>query len=360
MFDHSRQDADKLQKILSENGKDKNDIIRMILEGKAWDGEGVGPSSDEKLFAMADGIRREVYGDEVYIRGLIEITNFCRNDCYYCGIRKSNRGLDRYRLDKETILSCCRTGYELGFRTFVLQGGEDPFFTDDIMCDIISRIHEEFPDCAITLSLGERSAESYRRLFEAGGRRYLLRHEAADEGLYRRLHPEEMSPENRKKCLYELKETGFQVGAGIMIGAPFQTIDHIMEDIRFMEELGPDMIGVGPFMHHEDTPFGQYSDGSMELTLRVIALCRMIFPHALIPSTTALASISPNGRARGLKAGANVIMPNLSPADCRDKYSIYNNKAATGLESAQGLENLKKTVAEAGYRIVTDIGDVKR
>ena len=315
---------------------------------------------DAALFSEADRIRRENYGDEVFIRGLIELTNWCRNDCYYCGIRKGNGKLKRYRLDEETVLECCRKGYEMGFRTFVLQGGEDPFYTDEVLCSIVEAICSSFSDCAVTLSMGERSRESYKRLYDAGARRYLLRHEAASAELYEKLHPEEMRLEERKRCLRDIKDIGFQVGAGLMVGAPYQKTEHLIEDIRFMEELGPDMIGIGPFMHHVDTPLGDHPDGTMDMTLRMVALCRILFPYALIPSTTALASISPDGRSRGLKAGANVIMPNLSPADCREKYSIYNNKKATGLESGEGLEDLKREVAEAGYRIVTDIGDVRR
>ena len=337
---------------LSSLGGIRDDVLGMLIKG---DG-----SFDDELFAAADKVRRRIYGDEVFIRGLIEISNYCGNDCFYCGIRKSNGKLQRYRLDKDTIINCCRRGYELGFRTFVLQGGEDPLFTDAVLCGIVSSINEEFPDCAITLSVGERSKESYKMLFDAGGRRYLLRHEAASKELYRRLHPPEMTIEDRKRCLYDLKDIGFQVGAGLMVGAPWQKIEDLAEDIRFMEELQPDMIGIGPFIRHRDTPFKGFEDGSADMTVRLLAILRILFPHALIPSTTALASIAEDGRMRGLKAGANVIMPNLSPAECRDKYSIYNNKAATGLESAQELERLKETVAGGGYRIVTDIGDVRR
>ena len=341
---------------ISTGRRPSDEELRMLIEG----GDDCSGRIDELLFSRARDIRRKNYGDKVYIRGLIEISNCCENDCFYCGIRKSNENLRRYRLDRDTILECCRRGHGLGFRTFVLQGGEDPYYSDDVLCDIISAIHGEFPDSAITLSAGERSRESYERLREAGARRYLLRHEAASEDLYRRLHPSEMSLSNRKRCLHDLRETGFQVGAGLMVGAPFQTVDHLIEDIRFMEELKPDMIGIGPFIHHRDTPLGDHPDGSVELTLRLLALIRIIFPYALIPSTTALASLSEDGRIRGLNAGANVIMPNISPPECRGDYSIYENKAATGLESAQGLEDLKKVIADAGYRIVTDIGDVKR
>ena len=340
--------------------------IRQLLSGN-------GP--DEALLAEADRIRRTIYGDAVYLRGLIEISNYCRNNCYYCGIRAGNTNLERYRLDKETILACCQSGYALGFRTFVLQGGEDPHFSDDTaggderLCEIVSAIHEQYPDCAVTLSVGERSRESYQRLFDAGARRYLLRHEAASEELYRILHPSEMSLANRKRCLYDLKEIGYQVGAGLMVGAPGQTVDHLLEDLEFMQSLQPDMIGIGPYLRHADTPFGKsnavcaqglYKEQKLELTLRLLAILRIMFPYALLPSTTALGTIDPDGRQLGLQAGANVIMPNLSPADVRDKYAIYDNKLSTGAESAQGIAALRKQVEDTGYRIVIDIGDVKR
>ena len=325
-------------------------------------------TDDAELFAEADRIRREVYGDEVYLRGLIEFTNYCVNNCYYCGIRAGNTRLERYRLDRKTILDCCRAGYDAGFRTFVLQGGEDPYFTDDRLCDIVSSIHGEFPDCAVTLSVGERSRESYRRLFDAGARRYLLRHEAASPDLYRTLHPSEMSLENRMRCLYDLQEIGYQVGAGLMVGAPGQTSDHLLEDIRFMQKLQPDMIGIGPYIPQADTPFGRSSAKcaqgldkaqKLQLTLRLLAILRILFPYALIPSTTALGTIDPQGRVLGLKAGANVVMPNLTPETARANYTIYDNKLYTGAESAKGMDLLKQQVAETGFRIVTDIGDVK-
>ena len=333
--------------------------ILQLLSGK-------GP--DEALFAEADRIRRDNYGDAVYLRGLIEISNYCRNNCYYCGIRAGNTKLQRYRLDKETILSCCRTGYDLGFRTFVLQGGEDPYYTDERLCDIVSEIHTRYPDCAVTLSVGERSRESYQRLYDAGARRYLLRHEAASADLYRTLHPAEMSLENRKRCLYDLKEIGYQVGAGLMVGAPGQTLEHLLDDIHFMQSLRPDMIGIGPYLRHSDTPFGRSSaqcaqgldkTQKLKLTLRLLAVLRILFPYALIPSTTALGTIDPNGRELGLKAGANVVMPNLSPSDVREQYELYDNKICTGEESAQCRNCLELRVLSAGYRIVTDIGDVK-
>lgn len=315
---------------------------------------------DSALRESADRVRRTVYGDKVYIRGLIEFTNYCRNDCLYCGIRKSNRNALRYRLTKDGILGCCDEGYRLGFRTFVMQGGEDAFFTDDTLCDIVSSIRERFPDCAITLSVGERSRESYKRLFECGANRYLLRHETADEAHYARLHPQSMSLAARKKCLFNLKEIGYQVGSGFMVGSPYQTTDNLIADLRFLQELEPDMIGIGPFITHRETPFADFECGTAQLTVRLISILRLMFPYALIPSTTALGTIDPNGREMGLKAGANVVMPNLSPTDIRKLYELYENKICTGDEAAQCRGCLEKRVESAGYRIVTDIGNAKR
>lgn len=348
---HISREHESLAAALAERGDLEDADLLRLLDGEGPDGE---------LFSCADRVRREHYGDAVFLRGLIEFTNCCRNDCYYCGIRRSNAKLQRYRLDRQTILDCCREGYALGYRTFVLQGGEDPYYTDEVLCGIVSAIHERYPDCAVTLSVGERTAESYQRLFDAGARRYLLRHEAASEHLYRRLHPEGMSLENRKRCLFDLKRIGFQVGAGLMVGAPYQKPEHLIEDIRFLQELRPDMIGIGPYLRHADTPFSEHSDGSMQVTLRLIAILRLMFPYALIPSTTALGTIDPQGRELGLKAGANVVMPNLSPAEVRDKYELYDNKICTGEESAQCRSCLENRVLSAGYRIVTDIGDVRK
>ena len=315
---------------------------------------------DDELRELADKKRREVYGTDVYIRGLIEFTNYCKNDCYYCGIRCSNKNAQRYRLTKEDILSCCDEGHRLGFRTFVMQGGEDPHFTDDKICDLVSEIKKRHPDCAVTLSIGERSRESYQSFFDAGADRFLLRHETANNEHYRRLHPENLDPENRKRCLYDLKDIGYQVGSGIMVGSPYQTAENIVEDIRFLQKLSPDMLGIGPFIHHHDTPFKDEKDGTLELTLRILSILRLLFPYALIPATTALGTIHPQGRELGLKAGANVVMPNLSPVKTRKLYELYENKICTGEEAAQCIECLKARVRSAGYEIVTDRGDVKR
>ena len=313
---------------------------------------------DDRLFAEADLVRRQVYGDTVFVRGLIEFTNYCKNDCYYCGIRAGNSHADRYRLTEEEILSCCREGYALGFRTFVLQGGEDLYFTTERICSLVAAIHAAFPDCAITLSIGEKTREDYQAYFDAG--RYLLRHETADSAHYEKLHPASMSLANRKRCLYDLKEIGYQVGAGFMVGSPYQTTAQLICDIRFLQALSPDMIGIGPYISHAQTPFAGQPNGSLALTLRLLAILRLLFPYVLLPATTALGTIAPNGRELGLKAGANVVMPNLSPVRVRKKYELYENKICTGEESAQCRTCLEQRVKAAGYHIVTDIGDVRR
>ncbi|MBQ7567542.1 [bacterium] len=312
------------------------------------------------LHLQADEVRRQIYGKSVFLRGLIEFTNYCKNDCYYCGLRRGNSRVQRYRLSDEDILSCCATGYKLGYRTFVLQGGEDGYFSDERLCALVSAIHAQYPECAITLSVGERSADSYRRLRQAGADRYLLRHETANRGHYEKLHPADMSWGNRRRCLYTLKELGYQVGAGLMVGSPFQTDSNLIEDLRFMQELSPDMIGIGPYLSHSDTPFAAYPNGSMRKTLRLLSVIRLMFPYALLPATTALGTISPKGRELGLKAGANVLMPNLSPVRVRKHYSIYDNKICTGEEAAECLACLAGRIKSAGYELVSDRGDVRR
>ncbi len=315
---------------------------------------------DNALFAAADAVRRRVYGNAVFVRGLIEFTNYCKNDCYYCGIRCGNRSVQRYRLDDDTILACCEEGYALGYRTFVLQGGEDPYFTDARICALVERIRTRFPDCAITLSIGEKPRESYLAFYRAGANRYLLRHETADRRHYGLLHPPALSAENRKRCLFDLKEIGYQVGSGFMVGSPFQTTENLVADLRFLQQLDPDMIGIGPFIPAQNTPFADKPSGSLALTLRLLSVLRLLFPHALLPATTALGTISPNGRELGLRAGANVVMPNLSPTDVREKYALYEGKICTGDESAQCRACLEARVRAAGYEIVTDVGNVRR
>ena len=342
--------SDKVNKLLKTKNLSDGELLELIKTD----------TFDDELFFAADKVRREHYGTDVYVRGLIEFTNYCKNDCYYCGIRHGNKKAVRYRLSREDIMECCREGYALGFRTFVLQGGEDPYYTDEIMCEIISSIRKEYPDCAITLSVGEKSRETYEKYFAAGANRYLLRHETADSEHYAMLHPNSMSLENRKRCLFDLKEIGFQVGSGFMVGSPYQTAENLLADLRFLQELIPDMIGIGPYLTHEQTPFADKENGSMELTLRLIAVLRLMFPYALLPSTTALGTIHPKGRELGLKAGANVVMPNLSPVNVRKLYELYENKICTGEEAAQCRGCLEKRVENAGYKIVTDIGNVKK
>ena len=303
----------------------------------------------EALRAAADAARREHYGDRVYFRGLIEFTSYCKNDCSYCGLRAGNRSAVRYRLSREEILDCCRRGHVLGFRTFVLQGGEDVFFTDDLLCGIVSDIKERWPDCAVTLSLGERSRESYRRLFDAGADRYLLRHETADEAHYRKLHPKSMSLSNRKRCLYDLKEIGYQVGAGFMVESPFQSWETLAEDFLFLRGLCPDMIGIGPFIPHKDSVFAGYPTPTADRTLALLSLLRLMLPKTLLPATTALGTVDPLGRERGLKAGANVVMPNLSPVLHRRDYDLYDNKICTGEEAAECLQCLTRRIRAAGF-----------
>ncbi len=313
---------------------------------------------DRELAAEADRVRRKYYGTDVYLRGLIEICNVCKNNCLYCGIRRDNAGLDRYRLTPENILACCEQGYGLGLRTFVLQGGEDPYYTDEMICGIVSEIKSHWPDCAVTLSLGEKERESYAAYRDAGADRYLLRHETANDEHYARLHPAEMSPIHRKNCLFTLKELGYQVGSGFMVGSPWQTAENLAEDLEFLRELKPDMIGIGPFVPHKDTPFRDFAGGTLELTLRMVSILRLMFPTALIPSTTALGTIHPQGREMGLKAGANVVMPNLSPVGVRKLYELYDNKICTGEEAAECLVCLRRRIKSAGYEAVVSRGDV--
>lgn len=309
------------------------------------------------LASHATIAKQRHFGNQVYIRGLIEFTNYCKNDCYYCGIRCSNQQLSRYRLSKSDILSCCTKGYDLGFRTFVLQGGEDSYYKDDRMLDIVSTIHSMFPDCAITLSLGERSYESYKQLYEAGASRYLLRHETANIEYYSKLHPDNMSYQNRMNCLRHLKDIGYQVGCGFMVGAPFQTTENLAEDLLFIQEFQPDMVGIGPYLSHKDTPFHNQTSGSLEDTLLLLSILRLMRPDLLLPATTALGTIAPDGREQGIMAGANVIMPNLSPSNVRQQYSLYDNKACFGNEAAEGLAHIQNRLQSIGHEITINRGD---
>lgn len=309
------------------------------------------------LAREAFAVKQQHFSNQIYIRGLIEFSNYCKNDCYYCGIRCGNRTLSRYRLSKEEIIACCNYGYRLGFRTFVLQGGEDAHYDDTRMTDIVSSIRQQFPDCAITLSLGERTKESYEQLFNAGANRYLLRHETADASHYKKLHPSEMSYENRIDCLRKLKSIGYQTGCGFMVGSPFQTKEHLAQDLLFIQEFKPEMVGIGPYISHKDTPFKDKKNGTLQDTLLLLSILRLMHPTLLLPATTALGTISPEGRELGILAGANVIMPNLSPSENRNQYSLYDNKICTDEESAEGLHNLKLRMQAIGQDIVIDRGD---
>ena len=341
-----------IDKLYQTQALDKEELIFLIA----------GRNRDTELYAreLARQVRERTYGNRVFIRGLIEFTNYCKNDCYYCGIRKSNQKAVRYRLTEEEILSCCKEGYELGFRTFVLQGGEDGFFTEEKLVRLIQKIRKGYPDCAITLSVGEKTKDEYQRLREAGADRYLLRHETADPDHYRLLHPQRLSLACRKECLFTLKSLGFQTGAGFMVGSPGQTPETLAEDFLFLKELNPEMVGIGPFIAHKDTPFGDRQNGSMEDTLFYLALIRLLLPNSLLPATTALGTIHPKGRELGILSGANVVMPNLSPPSVRKKYMLYNGKLSDGDEAAECVDHLKKRMEAIGCKIVTDRGDYKK
>lgn len=319
--------------------------------------DGRTPELAEYLFALSRKERQSYYGHDVYIRGLIEFTNYCKNDCFYCGIRKSNRNVRRYRLTEDEILSCCRAGYALGFRTFVLQGGEDGYFTDGRMVHIIRAIKALYPDCALTLSIGEKPYDSYKAYFDAGADRYLLRHETFDLSHYAALHPPSLSASARQQCLWDLKDIGYQVGTGFMVGSPGQTPEHLADDMLFIRKLDPQMVGIGPFIPHHDTVFAKEAAGSLELTLFMLGLLRLMLPRILLPATTALGTIVDGGRELGILAGANVVMPNLSPDDVRKDYNLYDNKLYTGMESAERRKELEDRMASIGYKIVTARGD---
>lgn len=313
--------------------------------------------TSDYLHEKAREVSQKHFGNKIYARGLIEFTNYCKNDCYYCGIRKSNNKAERYRLSIEDIMNCCENGYSLGFRTFVLQGGEDLGYSDENIVNIVNSIKKLYPDCAVTLSIGEKSYDSYLKFFQAGTDRYLLRHETSNECHYSKLHPKELTSKNRKQCLLDLKRIGYQVGTGIMVGSPYQTTENIVEDLLFMKELEPQMIGVGPYIPHHDTPFAKEKAGSLELTLFLIGILRLMFPNALIPATTSLGTVDKNGREKGILAGANVVMPNLSPVSVRKKYELYDNKICTGEEAAECRLCLENRIKKIGYEIVVDKGD---
>lgn len=330
-----------------------------VLPREAWVEliRGFSPALRKAAAARAYAVRKRIYGNKVYLRGLIEFTNYCRNDCYYCGIRAGNPRVQRYRLTEDEILSAGHHGYELGFRTMVLQGGEDPGFGDENLARVVEKLKAVHPDCAVTLSCGERPFATYRRWKEAGADRYLLRHESADPAHYAKLHPAKQKLSERLECLHMLRELGYQVGAGFMVGSPFQTPETLAADMVFLSEFRPEMVGIGPFIPHCDTPFGKEPAGSVDLTLYLLSLIRLMLPKVLLPATTALATLDPDGRRKGFEAGANVIMPNLSPAGVREKYLLYDHKAYTGLESADSFAMLIQSLAGLGYSAGSDRGD---
>ena len=313
----------------------------------------------EVLREAAQQTAQAVFGNKIYIRGLVEISSICKRDCRYCGLRRSNPNAVRYRLTPEQILSSCEKGYALGFRTFVLQGGEDGFFSDEIVCGVVREIKRRCPDCAVTLSLGERGDESFRRLYAAGADRYLLRHETADLAHYAKLHPDSMSGAERQRQLFALKQIGYQTGAGFMVGSPYQTAENLADDLLFLKKLQPQMCGIGPFIPHKDTAFRDFSQGSLELTLTLLAVIRLMHPRILLPATTALGTIHPQGRELGILHGANVVMPNLSPLEHRKDYAIYDNKICTGDEAAECIRCLSVRMKRIGYKIVTERGDYR-
>ena len=316
-------------------------------------------TEEDRIYAA--GLAREVadsiYGKDIYIRGIVEFSNICKQNCYYCGLRCGNSKLERYRLTEQQILECCDSGYEYGFRTFVLQSGEDPYYTTETICSIVKCLKERHPDCAVTLSLGEKTYEEYKAYREAGADRYLLRHETANEEHYGKLHPAEMSWKNRMECLDNLKKLGYQTGCGVMIGSPEQTVECLVDDMLYMQDFEPEMIGLGPFLPHSDTPFRDKPKGSYEMTLYMISLCRLMLPTVLLPATTALGTIRPNGREQGVLAGANVIMPNLSPVQVRDKYMLYDNKICTGDTSSECRGCIERRMENIGYKVVITRGD---
>lgn len=341
--------------VVSEVRRNGDITLGQLCQLLASDDEALVKNLFEQAREVADGI----YGKRVFIRGLIEISSHCKNDCLYCGLRRSQKGAVRYRLTDEQILDCCEKGYRLGFRTFVMQGGEDAWFDDERMVRIVSEVRHRYPDCAITLSLGERSDESYRRLFDAGANRYLLRHETADKEHYEKLHPSDMSFDNRMHCLETLKTIGYQVGCGFMVGSPFQTEETIYKDLQFIRSFKPHMVGIGPFIPAHDTPFADQPQGSVESTLRLLSVIRLIHPHVLLPATTALGTLHPLGRERGIMAGANVVMPNLSPTEHRKDYAIYDNKICTGDEAAECRNCTEYRMRAIGYETVVDRGDYR-
>ena len=352
-FEEKNKTSSELLRILSEKHHLSLSSFERILRERTEEDE-------ELAHQLARECTEKYYGRGVYTRGLIEFTNYCKNNCHYCGIQRGNQEVERYRLSKEEILSCCEEGYRLGFRTFVLQGGEDPYFTDEKIVEIVQAIKKAFPDCAVTLSIGEKSRASYEKYFLAGADRYLLRHETADKEHYQYLHPKELSWEHRMRCLKDLKDIGFQVGCGFMVGSPHQTAKTLAKDLYFIQEFQPDMCGIGPFIPQHATVFAKETAGTLQDTLFLLSLLRLIHPNMLIPATTALGTIDKRGRELGILSGANVLMPNLSPTAVRKKYLLYDNKICTGDESAQCRACLSRRMESIGAHLLVDRGDVKK
>ncbi len=342
-----------VEKLIRNHKLSKEEYMELL---KSWNR----PNVCEKLRQEAVRLRDYYYGRKIFTRGLIEFTNYCKNNCYYCGIRRGNHNVERYRLTKEEIWECCALGYELGFRTFVLQGGEDPYYTDERIVEIVKGIKESYSDCAVTLSIGEKSLESYQKFRKAGADRYLLRHETANEEHYQSLHPETMLLSERKECLWNLKQLGYQVGAGFMVGSPNQTMETLADDLVFMQELQPEMVGIGPFIPHHDTKFCDKPAGDVAFTLFLLSVIRIILPKVLLPATTALGTLDPMGREKGVEHGANVVMPNLSPVSRRKQYDLYDNKISMNEEAAEGKELLRKKMEQIGYCLVDERGDAVR
>lgn len=327
----------------------RNDVLELIKQNKEC--------LSESLVSNAQSVRKQHFGNSIYVRGLIEFSNYCKNNCKYCGIRCMNTNVHRYRLTKEQILECCEIGSKIGFKTFVLQGGDDPGFSDNEICEVVEKIKEKFPDSAVTLSVGERKKSVYKSFFDAGADRYLLRHETANEAHYSRLHPDGMALSTRKQCLFDLKDIGFQVGAGFMVGSPYQTDQNLADDIMFLMELEPHMVGIGPFVPHKMTEFKDFKKGSMSLTLAMLCITRLALPKVLLPSTTALGTIAEDGQVNGILCGANVVMPNLSPMDVRQNYSLYDGKKISGAEAAEGIKELQNRFDKIGYTLDFSRGD---
>ncbi len=345
------ENRERITLLKSETVLPRDELIQLIA---SYD-----ESDREYAATLAREVSLKVFGNKIYFRGLIELTNYCRNDCYYCGIRRGNSNVQRYRLTEDEVIFCCDYGYKIGFRTFVLQGGEDEYFTDERVVSLVSRMKEKYPDCALTLSLGEKSRKSYQMFYDAGANRYLLRHETATESHYTKMHPAELSLANRMRCLRDLREIGYQTGCGFMVGSPFQTVDNIADDILYIKEFDPQMVGIGPFIPHKDTPFRDFPAGSAEQTLFLLSLIRLMLPKVLLPATTALGTVQGDGREQGVLAGANVVMPNISPSDVRKYYLLYDNKIGTKDDASESVERMTQSIKNIGYDVVVDRGDYR-